>query len=186
MSSLLKIDTLIPVNLLNNPLASCTLIHFGFLLSQTAHFDKRIIPLIFVFKTFGSLLFVFFLHFKHQEKIVFMYNLNFYLSLEFLIFPFISQKFLSALFIKTIFESIQALKIKTPMLLNLDFASNVILSCFFFLFLIIDSYFFIPAVITQIFNPTEELGNPIGIPFKEVKAEMKTHPVTIEIKISKC
>ena len=65
MSSLFKIGTLIPVNLLNNLLASCSLIHFGFLLSLTAHFDKRIIPLIFVFKTFGSSFFVFFLHFKH-------------------------------------------------------------------------------------------------------------------------
>ena len=27
--------------LLNNPLASCCLINFDFLLSQTAHFDKR-------------------------------------------------------------------------------------------------------------------------------------------------
>ena len=45
------------------------------------------------------------------------------------------------------------------------------------LFLIIYSYFWIPAVINQI---------PIGIPIKEAKAEIKTLPVTVEIKISKC
>ena len=37
---LLRIGTFIPVNLLNNPLASCSLINFGFWLSHTAHFDK--------------------------------------------------------------------------------------------------------------------------------------------------
>ena len=58
---------------------------------------------------------------------------------------------------------------------NLDFADNTILSCFFFFFLIIDVYFLIPAVLTQVFNPTVELVNPIGIPTKEAKAEMETH-----------
>ena len=33
-------------------------------------------------------------------------------------------------------------------------------------------------------NPTAELVISIGIPIKEVKAEMETHPVTIEIAIS--
>ena len=56
----------------------------------------------------------------------------------------------------------------------------------FFFYLIIDLYFLIPAVITQIFNPIAELLIPIGIPTKEAKAEMETHPVTVEIKISKC
>ena len=72
------------------------------------------------------------------------------------------------------------------MLFNLDFASNTILSCFFFFFLIIDLYFLIPAVITQIFNPIVELAIPIGIPTKEAKAEMETHPVIVEPKIRKC
>ena len=72
------------------------------------------------------------------------------------------------------------------MLFNLAFANNIILSCFFFFFLIIDLYFLIPAVIKQIFNPTAELVIPIGIPIKEVKAEMEVLPVAIEIKISKC
>ena len=72
------------------------------------------------------------------------------------------------------------------MLFNLYFAKNTFLSCFFFFYLIIDLYFLIPAVITQIFNPIAELLIPIGIPTKEAKAEMETHPVTVEIKISKC
>ena len=54
-----------------------------------------------------------------------------------------------------------------------------------FVFLIIDLYFLIPAVITQIFNPIAELVIPTGISTKEAKAEMETHPVTAEIKISK-
>ena len=55
-----------------------------------------------------------------------------------------------------------------------------------FLFLIIDLYFLIPVVIAQIFNFIAELVIPIGIPTKEAKAEMEIHPVTVEIKISKC
>ena len=65
------------------------------------------------------------------------------------------------------------------MLFNLDFANNTILSCFFF-FLIIDLYFLIPAVTAQNFNPTAELVFPIGIPTKEEKAEMETHPVKLK------
>ena len=72
------------------------------------------------------------------------------------------------------------------MLFNLDFASNTILSCFFFFFLIIDLYFLIPTVIAQIFNPIEELVIPIGIPTKEAKAEMETHPVIVQAKTRKC
>ena len=69
------------------------------------------------------------------------------------------------------------------MLFYLDFAKNAISSCFFLFFLIIDLYFLIPAVITQIFNPIVELAIPIGITTKEAKAEMETHPVTVEITI---
>ena len=72
------------------------------------------------------------------------------------------------------------------MLLDLDFASNTILSCFFFFFLIIDLHFLIPAGITQIFNPIAELVIPIGKPSKEAKTEIETHPVTVETKIRKC
>ena len=73
------------------------------------------------------------------------------------------------------------------MLFNFDFANNTILSCFFFFFfLIIDLYFLIPAVITEVFNSVSELVIPIGIPTKEAKAEMETHPVIVEPKIRKC
>ena len=66
------------------------------------------------------------------------------------------------------------------MLFKLDFASDTV-SRFFFL--IIDVYFLIPAVIAQIFNPIAELVIPMKIPIKEKKAEMKTHPVIVEITI---
>ena len=56
---------------------------------------------------------------------------------------------------------------------------------FFLLFLNIDLYFLFPAVITQIFIVTVELAIPSGIPTKEAKAEMKTHPVTLAAEISK-
>ena len=71
------------------------------------------------------------------------------------------------------------------MLFNLDFANNTILLWVFFFFLIIDFYFLIPAFITQIFNPIAELVILLGIPTKEAKAKMETHPVIVEITISK-
>ena len=46
--------------LLNNPLASCCLINFDFLLSQSAHFDKSNILPFFVLVTFRILLSAFF------------------------------------------------------------------------------------------------------------------------------
>ena len=52
-------------------------------------------------------------------------------------------------------------------------------------FLIVDLYVLIPAVIAHIFNPITELVIPIGIPTKEAKEDMKTHPVIIECKIRK-
>ena len=72
------------------------------------------------------------------------------------------------------------------MLVNLDFANNIILSCFFFFSLIIDLYSLIPAVIAQILNPVAELVIPTRIPTKEEKAEMETHPVIVEPRIIKC
>ena len=71
----------------------------------------------------------------------------------------------------------------TSLLFNLVFACNTILSCFFLFFLIGD--FLVPGVIAQFFNPSAELAIPTGIPTKEAKAEMKTHPVTAETNISK-
>ena len=76
-------------------------------------------------------------------------------------------------------ESIKALEIKNSMLFNFDFANNTIISYFFF-FLIIDLYFLLPALITQLFNRVAELVIPRGIPTIQAKAEMETHPVTVE------
>ena len=56
----------------------------------------------------------------------------------------------------------------------------------FIFFLIIVLYFLIVAVIAQIFNPVVELVIPIGIPTKEAKAEIETHPAIVEPKIRKC
>ena len=53
-------------------------------------------------------------------------------------------------------------------------------------FLIIDLYLLIPAVIAQIFIPTEKLVRPTGIAPNEANAEIETQPVTVEAKISKC
>ena len=55
----------------------------------------------------------------------------------------------------------------------------------FSFFLIIDLYFLITGVIMQIFNHKDELIIWIGIPTKEETAEMETHPLIVEIKISK-
>ena len=72
------------------------------------------------------------------------------------------------------------------MLFNLNVANNTILSCFFLFFLFIDLYLLIPVVITQIFTAIVEVVIPIGIPTTKAKAKMETHPVIVEIKISKC
>ena len=71
------------------------------------------------------------------------------------------------------------------MIFNLFFANKIIVFCFFFL-LIIDLNFLIPAVMALIFNPNADLIMPIEIPTKESKAEIETHPVTADAKISKC
>ena len=56
---------------------------------------------------------------------------------------------------------------------------------FFIFFLIIDLYFLFTAVIAQIFIPTAELGISAGVPIKEAKSKMETHPVTVQAKINK-
>ena len=68
---------------------------------------------------------------------------------------------------------------------NLDFANNTISSCFFVFFLIIDLYFLVCAAIKLIVDPIAELIIPTGIATKEAKAEMETHPLIVENKISK-
>ena len=70
------------------------------------------------------------------------------------------------------------------MVLNLILTNNNILSCFCFLILITDLYFLIHAAITRIFNHTEALPVPTGIPINKVKVEIKTHHVSAETKIS--
>ena len=72
------------------------------------------------------------------------------------------------------------------MLFNFDFASSTILSCFFLFFFNYCLIFLIVKVIAQIFNPVVELVIPIGIPTKEAKAEIETHPAIAEPKIRKC
>ena len=69
------------------------------------------------------------------------------------------------------------------MLFNLDFAKNTFYHASFF-FLIFDLYLLILAVITQIFSPVAGLVIPKGIPTKEVKVEIKTHPVNVDLTVS--
>ena len=57
---------------------------------------------------------------------------------------------------------------------------------FFFFFLIIDLYILITAVSAYISTPTADLASPREIPTKKTKAELETHLVTVEPKISKC
>ena len=79
------------------------------------------------------------------------------------------------------------IKALETILFNLATASSTILSFYFlFFFLIIASYFLIPAVITQIVNPAEELTIPIAISTEEAKTEVKTHSVNAEAKTRKC
>ena len=80
----------------------------------------------------------------------------------------------------------KTLEIKTTIVFNLVVANNTVLSFFFLFFITIWLYFLILVVIAQIFNLTAELAITIGIPTKESKAEMGTHLVTTEAKISKC
>ena len=84
-----------------------------------------------------------------------------------------------------IFELIKDLEINSSSLFDLDFDNDTILSHFFFFFLIIYLYFLNPAVVAQIFNPIAELEISMGIPIKEEKPEMETHPVIVEAKIKK-
>ena len=51
--------------------------------------------------------------------------------------------------------------------------------------LIIDLYFLIYAAIAQIFNPIAKPVIPTGVPNKEEKTDMETHPVIVEPKIRK-
>ena len=90
------------------------------------------------------------------------------------------------LFIKTnlswpVFELIKDLEIKTSELFDLVFLSNT--TCYHFSSLFFNYWLilFNPAVIAQNFIPTGELAIPTGTPTKEVKAEIETHLVTLEV-----
>ena len=72
------------------------------------------------------------------------------------------------------------------MVFILAFGSNATFHVFFFVFLVMDLHFLILAVSTQIFNPTAELAEALGVPTEETGAEIETHPVIAEAKISKC
>ena len=43
-----------------------------------------------------------------------------------------------------------------------------------------------PAAVAKIINPIGGLVISIGIPTKEAKVEMETHPVIVKITIKKC
>ena len=83
-----------------------------------------------------------------------------------------------------LFELIKVLEIKTSTISNLAFANNTISLCFFFL--IIHLCFLIPAAIMEVSVVITELSAPTGIPTKEEKIEIETHPVTVQAKIIKC
>ena len=55
----------------------------------------------------------------------------------------------------------------------------------FFFFLIIDLYILFLAVITEVFIVISELAIFTKTPTKEARAEIETHPATVEAKISK-
>ena len=57
-------------NLLNKTFPSYSLTIFDFLLPHTAHFDNINALSLLFFETTGSMLCVFFLHFKQGDKIV--------------------------------------------------------------------------------------------------------------------
>ena len=71
------------------------------------------------------------------------------------------------------------------MLFNLSFVKKSVFYILFFFFLIIYLYFLVVPINAQIFNPIVEFVILIEI-LKEAKAEIETHPVIIETKISKC
>ena len=82
------------------------------------------------------------------------------------------------------YESIKDLEIRTSMVFSLSFYNNTILLCFFFFFFIIDLYFLIPAIIAQIFIPTEELVIPTLISTNEANVKIEIQLVIVETKIS--
>ena len=68
------------------------------------------------------------------------------------------------------YESIEALEIRTSIVFTLSFPNNTILSYFLFFFCIIDLYFLIPAVIAT------------GTQTNEADAAIVTQPVNFDAK----
>ena len=81
----------------NKPLASCFLRNLDFLLPQTAQFNEIIILSFFCFYSFCVLTFSIFSTIQAIRH-CFLYKLNFYLALEFLISYFILSYSFSTLF----------------------------------------------------------------------------------------
>ena len=65
-------SVLVP-NLLNNPFASCLLIYLDFLLPHIVDFDNIITLPLLVLETHEFIFFVYFLHFKPYDSILFTY-----------------------------------------------------------------------------------------------------------------
>ena len=80
---------------------------------------------------------------------------------------------------------IKALEIISSTLFNLVCANSTICTCSLPFTLIID-LLWISTFTAQISNHIAKLVIPIGIPTKEVKAEMEMHPAIEEAKIRKC
>ena len=59
-------------HLLNNPFASCLLINLDFLLPYIAHFYSTIILPLLVLETCGFMFFVYFLHFRQYDSILYL------------------------------------------------------------------------------------------------------------------
>ena len=87
------------------------------------------------------------------------------------------------LFIKTnsswlIFESINALEIKTSTFYVIYILVTILFDRVSSSFLIIDLYFLFPAVTAQMFSLIVELK----LPSKEAKVKVEMHPVTAKMK----
>ena len=83
-----------------------------------------------------------------------------------------------------IFQWMAISEIKIFMEFSLVFANNTISSRFCLSVLVTNLYFVVYSVIAQILNPTAEFTVPIGVPTKEEKTEIETHPVIADTKIT--
>ena len=147
--------TFIP-KLLNNPLSSCSLMDLDFLI--------KAFSFCFVFIQFLDFYFLYFFY-TSINMITLFYFINkiFYELFKSLNLWFLAHYLFKKISLWLIFDSTEALEIKT-ILFNLDFSKNTILSCFFFFFLVFYLYFLFSVAIAQSFNPIAELIIHLGIP----------------------